>query len=133
MARAQATRQSLLRRAFSGHLVPQDPNDEPASEVLDRITVDRKAAINTTKTKLMPTPKQTIIRRPLLDILRAHNKPMTPEELFAASGYEHEFNTSKHAQEVVDAFYHELRLLTETPATVQQKISSANLVVLEAA
>ena len=28
---------SLLARAFAGHLVPQDPTDEPAEQLLDRI------------------------------------------------------------------------------------------------
>jgi type I restriction enzyme S subunit len=39
---AQGLRQSLLRRAFSGKLVPQDPNDEPASELLKRIAAERE-------------------------------------------------------------------------------------------
>ncbi len=38
---AQALRQSILRHAFSGQLVPQDPNDEPAGELLKRITAER--------------------------------------------------------------------------------------------
>jgi type I restriction enzyme S subunit len=29
--------QSILAKAFRGELVPQDPNDEPASELLKRI------------------------------------------------------------------------------------------------
>ena len=32
---------SLLARAFSGQLVPQDPTDEPVSELLRRIVADR--------------------------------------------------------------------------------------------
>jgi type I restriction enzyme S subunit len=39
---AQALRQSLLRHAFSGKLVSQDPKDEPASELLKRIGAERE-------------------------------------------------------------------------------------------
>lgn len=38
-----AQRQNILRAAFSGQLVPQDPNDEPASVLLDRIRAQRLA------------------------------------------------------------------------------------------
>lgn len=34
---------SLLAKAFRGELVPQDPNDEPASVLLDRIQAERAA------------------------------------------------------------------------------------------
>lgn len=42
--RASRLRQSILKRAFEGKLVPQDPTDEPASVLLDRIRADRAAA-----------------------------------------------------------------------------------------
>jgi type I restriction enzyme S subunit len=37
---ADALRQSILKKAFSGQLVPQDPNDEPASVLLERIKAE---------------------------------------------------------------------------------------------
>lgn len=35
--------QALLAKAFRGELVPQDPNDEPAAELLKRIQAERDA------------------------------------------------------------------------------------------
>ncbi len=43
--------QSILAKAFRGELVPQDPNDEPASALLDRIRAKRAAATPPTKKK----------------------------------------------------------------------------------
>nr|MDT0663458.1 restriction endonuclease subunit S [Micromonospora sp. DSM 115978] len=42
--RAAFLRSALLAEAFAGRLVPQDPSDEPASELLARIRVEREAA-----------------------------------------------------------------------------------------
>lgn len=42
--RVDALTQSLLAKAFRGELVPQDPNDEPASVLLERIRAQRAAA-----------------------------------------------------------------------------------------
>jgi type I restriction enzyme S subunit len=43
-ARAGRLRQAILAKAFSGQLVPQDPNDEPASVLLERIRANRPDA-----------------------------------------------------------------------------------------
>ena len=40
LARADALRQSVLKRAFVGQLVPQDADDEPASALLKRIKIN---------------------------------------------------------------------------------------------
>ncbi|MDE4063792.1 restriction endonuclease subunit S [Phaeobacter gallaeciensis] len=44
LTRAEALRQSILKEAFSGKLVPQDPNDEPASVLLERIKAEKAKA-----------------------------------------------------------------------------------------
>lgn len=41
LARADALRQSILKKAFAGQLVPQDPDDEPAAALLERIQAGR--------------------------------------------------------------------------------------------
>jgi type I restriction enzyme S subunit len=37
LAKIAALRQAILKQAFSGRLVPQDPNDEPAGALLARL------------------------------------------------------------------------------------------------
>ncbi|NNM80362.1 MAG: hypothetical protein HKM01_07905 [Gallionella sp.] len=42
LQQAEALRQSILKKAFAGLLVPQDPHDEPASTLLTRIKAGRE-------------------------------------------------------------------------------------------
>jgi type I restriction enzyme S subunit len=49
ISKSQALRQSILKKAFAGQLVPQDPNDEPAEKLLERIKGKRKEATKDTK------------------------------------------------------------------------------------
>jgi type I restriction enzyme S subunit len=44
LQQAEALRQSILKKAFSGQLVPQDPTDEPASVLLERIRAEKAQA-----------------------------------------------------------------------------------------
>ncbi|MBS1191965.1 MAG: hypothetical protein H6R10_3757 [Rhodocyclaceae bacterium] len=44
LQQAEALRQSILKKAFSGQLVPQDENDEPAAVLLERIRVKQGAS-----------------------------------------------------------------------------------------
>ena len=43
LKQSTAQRQNILKAAFSGQLVAQDPSDEPASELLERIRAERAA------------------------------------------------------------------------------------------
>ena len=48
-AKSEALRQSILKKAFSGQLVAQDPNDEPASVLLQRIKAQKVAQSQSAK------------------------------------------------------------------------------------
>ena len=48
LARSTTLRQSILKAAFSGQLVPQDPSDEPASALLSRIKEPRTTSARQT-------------------------------------------------------------------------------------
>lgn len=49
LLQAEALRQSILKKAFEGKLVPQDPQDEPAEKLLARIRAERLQAQPTQK------------------------------------------------------------------------------------
>lgn len=63
LLQAATLRQSILKRAFEGKLVPQDPNDEPASILLERIKAEKArhtAEIKKGKTLQSKSPKRKI-------------------------------------------------------------------------
>jgi type I restriction enzyme, S subunit len=60
---AAALRQSILKAAFEGKLVPQDPNDERASELLKRIAAERAERERLAKQAKEPA-KQAKVRVP---------------------------------------------------------------------
>ena len=51
LKQSTAQRQNILRAAFAGQLVPQDPNDEPANVLLERIRAERAQRAATPKAR----------------------------------------------------------------------------------
>ena len=47
LKRAERLRQSILKQAFAGKLVAQDPEDEPASVLLECMRSQRQAGVGT--------------------------------------------------------------------------------------
>lgn len=59
---AQQLRNSILQEAIEGRLVPQDPNDEPASILLDRIRKEKERLVKEGKLK-----KKDLIETPITE------------------------------------------------------------------
>ena len=57
----QALRQKILDLAIRGKLVPQDPNDEPASVLLERIRTEKQQMVKDGKLKTKDIKNDTII------------------------------------------------------------------------
>lgn len=51
LVKSESLRQAILKKAFSGELVAQDPNDEPASVLLERIRAEKESQSPQRKTK----------------------------------------------------------------------------------
>ncbi|MFD4998086.1 restriction endonuclease subunit S [Streptomyces buecherae] len=56
--KATTLRKALFARAFTGRLVPQDPTDEPASVLLDRIRAEREAQSGSKAGKARRAPRR---------------------------------------------------------------------------
>lgn len=87
---------ALLAKAFRGELVPQDPNDEPASVLLERIRVERLASIETPREKRGSKPKMkkkdrnkqaTAEQIDIAEVLQTAERELSSDELLIAAGY----------------------------------------------
>ena len=102
--------QSILAKAFRGELVPQDPSEEPASQLLERIKqtkalAGQKTRKKTTRRKITAKTRKDDMakrkeRRPLTEVLQPHASGLSPEELFQQAGFD---------ENLVDDFYAELK------------------------
>ena len=63
LTHARSLRQAILRHAFTGKLVPQYPNDEPASELLKRIAAERETRAREDRTAQRTRPRSRPRRR----------------------------------------------------------------------
>ena len=71
LTRAERLRQSILKHAFSGKLVPQDPNDEPATVLLEKIQEEKEHQQPKRRKKTTKSKTQDSDNYPLLALARA--------------------------------------------------------------
>jgi type I restriction enzyme S subunit len=73
---------ALLAKAFRGELVPQDPNDEPASVLLERIRAARQAQAGAGKPSRRGRPKAAAAPEPInRNAAPAPSEPLPPDLL----------------------------------------------------
>ncbi|MEO8150658.1 MAG: restriction endonuclease subunit S [Bacteroidia bacterium] len=103
-------RQGLLQKAFQGKLVEQDPNDGPASALLERIKKEREEYLNAEKER-KKTEKPLHIKarkmaeelKRIIEIIKESEEPVSAKKLWESSIYKND----------IDAFYSELKKLIE--------------------
>lgn len=102
-----AQRKNILKSAFSGQLVPQDPNDEPASVLLEKIKSEREALAKMPKPRKPSKPKKKDdLMNTLLEVLTAENDWIDAQDAFRKCGIADGSSTDR-----IEEIYTELRKL----------------------
>jgi len=107
LKQSAAQRKNILKAAFSGQLVPQDPNDEPASMLLERIRAERAERNKQPKVRKTKQQKEiAAVVRKLKDVLAEAGDWVPAQEAFRRCGVADGAETDQ-----VEALYAELRAL----------------------
>ncbi|MEE4220979.1 restriction endonuclease subunit S [Pseudomonas viridiflava] len=117
LKQSTAQRKNILRAAFAGHLVMQDPNDEPASVLLDRIRVAR--AGREKQSKIRKTKQQKVISSvvsKLIDVLAEADDWLPAQEAFRRCGV-----VDGTLTDCIEELYAQLRQLHVVEKRVQVK------------
>ncbi|MEQ9564756.1 MAG: restriction endonuclease subunit S, partial [Pseudomonadales bacterium] len=80
--------EAILARAFRGELVPQYPNDEPASILLERILAERAAAPKVKRVRKTTRAKRESLQmaKSVIEVLNATDGWLEAPKLFEACG-----------------------------------------------
>ncbi|HCM0844831.1 TPA: restriction endonuclease subunit S [Vibrio parahaemolyticus] len=107
LKQSEAQRKNILKSAFSGQLVPQDPNDEPASVLLEKIKQEREALAKLPKPRKPSKPKKKVdLMNTLLEVLTAENDWIDAQDAFQKCGIVDGTSTDR-----IEEIYTELRKL----------------------
>jgi type I restriction enzyme S subunit len=110
LKQSTAQRQNILRTAFAGQLVPQDPTDEPASVLLERIRAERAEREKQPKVRKTKQQKEiTSMVSNLIDVLAEAGDWVPAQEAFRRCGVADGAKTDQ-----IEKLYDELRKLDKT-------------------
>lgn len=116
---SNAQRHNILRAAFAGQLVPQDPNDEPASVLLARIRAERAEREKQPKVRTTKQQKEiaTMVSK-LIDVLAEAGDWVPAQEAFRRCGV-----TDGAETDQVEALYAELRALDKARSLAVEAVT----------
>ncbi|WP_324730652.1 restriction endonuclease subunit S [Pseudomonas paeninsulae] len=121
LKQSTAQRQNILRAAFAGQLVPQDPNDEPASVLLERIRVERAERKNQPKVRKTKQQKEVAaVVSKLIDVLAGAGDWVPAQEAFRRCGVADGALTDQ-----IEALYAELRALDKAGRLAVEAVTDA--------
>ncbi len=113
--KAEAFRYAILKKAFEGKLVPQNSNDESATQLLKQIQIEKQNYI-----KVQKEAEKKIIKKPkkmeqknltVKEILQKAEKPLSAFNVWKQSKH--------HKDENIDDFYAELKEIQKEIKVIQ--------------
>ncbi|HBO1632134.1 TPA: restriction endonuclease subunit S [Pseudomonas aeruginosa] len=121
LKQSTAQRQNILRAAFAGQLVSQDPNDEPASLLLERIRAERSERAKQPKPRKTKQGKEiaTVVSR-LIDVLAEAGGWVPAQEAFRRCGVADGALTER-----IEELYAELRKLDKAGRLAVEAVTDA--------
>ncbi len=121
LKQSTAQRRNILRAAFAGQLVPQDPTDEPASVLLERIRAERVERTKQPKTRKTKQTKEiaTMVGQ-LIDVLAEAGDWVSAQEAFRRCGVADGALTER-----IEELYAELRKLDKAGRLAVEAVTDA--------
>lgn len=121
LKQSTAQHQNILRAAFAGELVPQVPNEEPASVLLERIRAEREERARQPKTRKTKQQKEiTTVVRQLIDVLAEAGDWVPAQEAFRRCGVADGALTER-----IEELYAELRKLDKDGKLAVEAVNDA--------
>lgn len=115
-----AQRQNILRAAFAGQLVPQDPTDEPASALLERIRAERAEREKQPKARKTKPKEIAAMVSQLIDVLAEAGDWVPAQEAFRRCGVADGALTDR-----IEDLYAELRKLDKAGRLAVEAVTDA--------
>lgn len=121
LKQSAAQRKNILKAAFSGQLVPQDPNNEPASVLLERIRAERAEREKQPKQRKTKQQKEVAaVVSKLIDVLAEAGDWVPAQEAFRRCGVADNALTER-----IEELYAELRKLDKAGRLAVEAVTDA--------